>query len=573
MNKNIKRFFKMMLEYKGEHIIAIFLLVINGIAYSLEPFFTRNIIDIVIPKKDAIELIKLTTIFLIVIVIEKTSKLFSDYIYSKIGKSFVYNLKKRLVEHLQKQSGNFYCRMKAGEINNVINNDVEAIEDMATNMLFTTIKDIVTSIPIIIYLFTLKKDLFVVLLFIYPFTFMIQKKYSKSIENYSIKARQVLEDYVTIIAEFLKSPINYIKLGNNSYFNNKFKYAGENYKKYGIKADRVYAQYITLATMTNYIVLLVIFLVGGYGIIENKMTIGVLVVFIQYSSKIAIPILAISQADVRIKQSKESIDRIYRILDLKTEIDNNMLNMNVGINKGEVVFQNVSFSYDQKKTLYDINIHADAGEKVAIVGESGSGKSTIINLLYRLWDYTEGNIFIDGIEIHSYNINYLRENIGIVSQDIFLFHDTILNNITLGNTNISMDKVIEVAKMVNIYDDIIRLESGFDTMIGDNGVKLSGGQKQRLSIARTILKDNPVVIFDEATSALDNHTEMEIELHLSEYFKNKTLIIISHRLESILTANRIYVLDKGEIKESGTYEQLKQKGGMFAKIFNIQTQA
>lgn len=569
MNKNVKRFFKMMLEYRSEHIIAIFLLGINGIAYSMEPFFTRNIIDIVIPKKDAAELIKLTAIFLMVIVIEKTSKLFSDYIYSKIGKNFVHNLKKKLIDCLQKQSGNFYCQMKAGEINNVINSDVEALEDMATNMLFTTIKDIVTSIPIIIYLFILKKDLFIVLLFIYPFTYMIQKTYSKIIENYSIKARQLLEEYVTIIVEFLKSPINYIKLGNNSYFIDKFNRAGDDYKKYGIKADRTYAQYITLATMTNYIVLVIIFLVGGYGIIEDKMTIGVLVVFIQYSSKIAIPILAISQADVRVKQSKESIDRIYRILDLKTEINDGTSNMKFGINKGEVVFQNISFSYDQKKTLCDINIRANAGEKVAIVGESGSGKSTIINLLYRLWDYSEGNIFIDGIEIRNYNINYLRENIGIVSQDIFLFHDTILNNITLGNSNISMEKVIEVAKLVKIYDDIIELESGFYTMIGDNGVKLSGGQKQRLSLARTILKDNQVVVFDEATSALDNHTEMEIELHLSEYFKNKTLIIISHRLESISTANRIYVLDKGEIKESGTYEELKQKDGVFTKIFNI----
>ncbi len=567
---NIKRFFKMMMKYKKEHLIAIVLLTINGITYSMEPFFTKSIIDVVIPQKNVVELLKLTGIFLAVIIIEKVSKLFSDYVYSEMGKSFTFQLKRDLISHLQKQSGDYYCKMKAGEINNIINNDVDALEDMATKMLFTTIKDIITSAPIIVYLFILKKDLFLVLLLIYPITYFVQKKFSKKIEYYSIQARIVLEDYVTIINEFLKSPINYVKLGNNTYFKNKFKESEEKYKKYGIKSDKVYSEYITLSTMTNYIVLLAILLIGGYGIIENNMTIGIMVVFIQYSSKMVIPILAISQANVRIKQSKESVDRIFQILDSSSNISDELAALQCGIDNGEILIQGVSFSYDTREILHNLTMLAKAGEKVAIVGESGSGKSTIINLLYRLWDFKEGNIYIDGVEIHRFNINYLRERIGIVSQDIFLFHDTILNNLTLGNTDISMEQVIEVAKKVNIYNDIINLDLGFNTVIGDNGVKLSGGQKQRLSIARTILKNNPIIVFDEATSALDNHTEMEIELHLLDYFKNKTLIIISHRLESIVNANRIYVLENGMIKESGTYDELIQSKSLFCSIFNLQ---
>lgn len=567
---NIKRFFKMMMKYKRGHFIAIVLLTINGITYSMEPFFTKSIIDVVIPQKNVVELLKLTGIFLTVIIIEKVSKLFSDFVYSEMGKSFTFQLKRDLISHLQKQSGDYYCKMKAGEVNNIINNDVDALEDMATKMLFTTIKDIITSFPIIVYLFILKKDLFVVLLLIYPITYYIQKKFSKKIEYFSIQARIVLEDYVTIINEFLKSPINYVKLGNNTYFKNKFKESEEKYKKYGIKSDKVYSEYITLSTMTNYIVLLAILLIGGYGIIENNMTIGIMVVFIQYSSKMVIPILAISQANVRIKQSKESVDRIFRILDSSSSISEEFAVSQCGIDNGEILIQGVSFSYDTREILHNLTMLAKAGEKVAIVGESGSGKSTIINLLYRLWDFKEGNIYIDGVEIHKFNINYLRERIGIVSQDIFLFHDTILNNLTLGNTDISMEQVIKVAKKVNIYNDIVNLDLGFNTIIGDNGVKLSGGQKQRLSIARTILKNNPIIVFDEATSALDNHTEMEIELHLLDYFKNKTLIIISHRLESIVNANRIYVLENGMIKESGTYDELIQRKSLFCRIFNLQ---
>ncbi len=567
---NIKRFFKMMMKYRKEHLIAIVLLTINGITYSMEPFFTKSIIDVVIPQKNVVELLKLTGMFLAVIIIEKVSKLFSDFVYSEMGKSFTFQLKRDLISHLQKQSGDYYCKMKAGEINNIINNDVDTLEDIATKMLFTTIKDIITSVPIIVYLFILKKDLFLVLLLIYPITYFVQKKFSKKIEYYSIQARIVLEDYVTIINEFLKSPINYVKLGNNTYFKNKFKESEEKYKKYGIKSDKVYSEYITLSTMTNYIVLLAILLIGGYGIIENNMTIGIMVVFIQYSSKMVIPILAISQANVRIKQSKESVDRIFQILDSRSSISEELAASQCGINNGEILIQGVSFSYDTREILHNLTMLAKAGEKVAIVGESGSGKSTIINLLYRLWDFKEGNIYIDGVEIHRFNINYLREKIGIVSQDIFLFHDTILNNLTLGNADISMEQVIEVAKKVNIYNDIVNLDLGFNTVIGDNGVKLSGGQKQRLSIARTILKNNPIIVFDEATSALDNHTEMEIEFHLLDYFKNKTLIIISHRLKSIVNANRIYVLENGMIKESGTYDELIQSKSLFCSIFNLQ---
>ncbi|GFI23907.1 putative multidrug export ATP-binding/permease protein [Lachnospiraceae bacterium] len=567
---NIKRFFKMMMKYRKEHLIAIVLLTINGITYSMEPFFTKSIIDVVIPQKNVVELLKLTGMFLTVIIIEKVSKLFSDFVYSEMGKSFTFQLKRDLISHLQKQSGDYYCKMKAGEINNIINNDVDTLEDIATKMLFTTIKDIITSVPIIVYLFILKKDLFLVLLLIYPITYFVQKKFSKKIEYYSIQARIVLEDYVTIINEFLKSPINYVKLGNNTYFKNKFKESEEKYKKYGIKSDKVYSEYITLSTMTNYIVLLAILLIGGYGIIENNMTIGIMVVFIQYSSKMVIPILAISQANVRIKQSKESVDRIFQILDSRSSISEELAASQCGINNGEILIQGVSFSYDTREILHNLTMLAKAGEKVAIVGESGSGKSTIINLLYRLWDFKEGNIYIDGVEIHRFNINYLREKIGIVSQDIFLFHDTILNNLTLGNADISMEQVIEVAKKVNIYNDIVNLDLGFNTVIGDNGVKLSGGQKQRLSIARTILKNNPIIVFDEATSALDNHTEMEIEFHLLDYFKNKTLIIISHRLKSIVNANRIYVLENGMIKESGTYDELIQSKSLFCSIFNLQ---
>jgi len=566
---NITKFFKRMLRYKRDHFMAILLLIISSIAYSSEPFFTRNIIDNIIPQKDVIELIEIIGLFMIVIFVEKISKLFSDYIYSKIGKDFVFDLKMELIETLQKQSGRYFSSMKVGEMNNVINSDVDALEDIATSMLFTAISDIVTSIPVIIYLFVLKWDLFLILVLIYPFTYIIQKVLSKKIEVYSIKARETMEDYVTIINEFLKSPINYLKLGDRSYFFNKFKSTGKRFKEYGIKSDKTYSNYIALASITNYIVLLAILFVGGYGIMENNMTLGIMVVYIQYSSKIVIPILAISQANVRIRQSKESINRIYEVLNLNNNGKCKNVGYKEGISDGKIEIQNLSFSYDKKKVLCNIDIKAQKGEKVAIVGESGSGKSTIINLLYRLWECDSGKILIDGIDIQSYDIDYLRNTISIVSQDIFLFHDTIYNNLILGKNQIDMNEIEKVTKMVGLYDDIVNFESGFDTIIGDNGIKLSGGQKQRLSIARTILKDNPIVIFDEATSALDNYMAMQIECRLVDYFKNKTLIIISHRIESINNADRIYVLKKGMLQESGTYIELVNSNGYFCEIFQI----
>lgn len=264
---NTKKFLKRMLKYKKEHFIAVILLAISSLAYSVEPFFSKIIIDEIIPQKNIIELIKLVGIFMLIILVEKICKLFSDYIYSRIGKNFVFDLKRDLVETLQNQSGKYFTSMKVGEMNNIINSDVDSLEDIATNMLFTTVNDIITSIPIIIYLFILNHNLFMVLLLIYPFTYILQKILSKRIEYFSMKSREAMEGYVTIINEFLKSPMNYIKLGNHSYFFNIFKTAGNKYKNYGIKADKVYSNYIALASMVNYIVLLAILLIGGYGII------------------------------------------------------------------------------------------------------------------------------------------------------------------------------------------------------------------------------------------------------------------------------------------------------------------
>ena len=319
--------------------------------------------------------------------------------------------------------------------------------------------------------------------------------------------------------------------------------------------------------MQNFSNILIIIL-GGVLLINHQTTIGTILVYMQYAGKILTPVLGISQLNMKFKKAKISLDRIFVLLETNSDVIYNIGKKKDGISLGKIEFKDVSFGYTPNHyILRNIDFLIESGKVTALVGKSGAGKTSIVNLLYRMWDVKYGKIVIDGINIIDYDIEYLRKNISIVSQDIVLLNDTIYNNIALGDSQISMDDVIKATRIANIYDTIMSLDKQFDTIIGDRGIKLSGGQKQRLAIAMAIVRKSQIIIFDEATSALDNINEFDIYRKIVDLFKDKTLLIISHRFSTIEKADKIYVLNAGRVLESGTHKTLMEKRNYYYKLY------
>ena len=307
--------------------------------------------------------------------------------------------------------------------------------------------------------------------------------------------------------------------------------------------------------------------IGGMGVIRSTITIGGLIAIVENYQKIMTPFIKVSDFLASYQECSVSLNRINSLLNHKKDEKDDV---NYGEKKLDAIaFRNVSFFYEEGKTvLSNVSMRFEYGKITALVGESGSGKTTIGNLLLRLWQPQKGNIYIDDKEITDFSVRSIREKISIVSQNVVLFDDTILNNIRLQNSSISEDEVWRMCKTCGIYEFIKELPEGLETMVGERGVKLSGGQKQRIEIARALLKDTPIIIFDEATSALDNNTENIIQNAINEIKDNHVVIVIAHRLSTIQGADKIYVIQDGIIIEEGRHEQLIEKNGKYAALYN-----
>ncbi|MBZ1168524.1 ABC transporter ATP-binding protein/permease, partial [Clostridioides difficile] len=335
-----------------------------------------------------------------------------------------------------------------------------------------------------------------------------------------------------------------------------------------LRLDMIMAGNISASQILNGFVTMSVYGFGGYNIINKKMTIGELIAFQQYTSFLIGPCISIIRSINRIQQSKVSIDRVYSIIDEEIEIKVNNMGHIINLkNCNSIKLSNVYFKYynDSDYVLDNISMEFRKGEITALVGGSGCGKSTIINLIYRLWDVTDGNIFIDNINIKDINLKSLRDNITIVTQDLLIFDDTIKNNIIINN-NVSDDILNEICKIVGLNDYINTLDNGLDTIVGEKGTKISGGQKQRIALARALISNNNILILDEATSSLDNISQNAILNNISKYIKDKIVIIIAHRLSTIKSANNIYVLEKGTVIESGNNKELFEANGMYKKL-------
>ena len=467
----------------------------------------------------------------------------------------------------------FYSSQKKGDIMARITTDVQEVEVSILNWIEMLIKDPLTIIFYFAFMVSLSPKLTLFVLVVLPIAGFLIGKVGKALKKQSKDNQNRLAGMISTIEESI-SGLRIIK-GFNAihYSKEKFKEQNEQYSKTLLGVHRKREMSSPMSEFLSAIVVIIVLWFGGKLILGGGSSIGAadFITYIVVFSQIISPAKSFSQGYYNIQKGVASADRIFEILDAEeviTEKDNALEIKNFN---DKIQYKDVNFRYGKEDVLKDINLTINKGKVIALVGESGGGKSTLVDLLPRFYDVCKGQILIDGHDIRDYKISDLRGLMGIVTQETILFNDTVFNNIAFGMENVSKEAVIEAAKIANAHEFIMEMEQGYDTTIGDRGMNLSGGQRQRLSIARAVLKNPPVLILDEATSSLDTESERLVQDALSKVMSQRTSIVIAHRLSTIQYADEIIVLQKGQIVERGTHEELIALDGIYKKLTDLQS--
>lgn len=496
------------------------------------------------------------------------------YLYNFVGQRMLFDIRTHLLQHLQKLHLGFYQRTKTGDLISRVNNDVESLQGMLTTTFVDLLTDLLTVLAILVIVFYIDWRLALVSLSVFPLFALSITYIGKRIR---VKSKQVREK-ISEMLHFFHETFSGIKLVQ-SYV--KEKYEARRYVSKGKDLINLRINLGILGSLANssagFFAALgpaLVLWYGGYRTIEGALSIGSLFAFYAYVKDLFSPIFRLAQLNVVIQTAMASIERIFEFFDINPEIKDAPGAIGIRNPRGEISFNNVTFFYKADEPLLkNISFDIRPGETTAIVGPSGVGKSTIINLLCRFYDPVVGTITLDGIDLRKIKLKQYRNLIGIVTQDTYMFNTSIRENLRFVNRWATDAELVEAARKANIHEFIESLPEGYETQVGDRGVRLSGGQQQRLSIARAILKNPRILILDEATSSLDSRSESLIQQALEPLMKERTTVVIAHRLSTIVGADKILALDKGEIVQSGRHEELLKKPGVYMQLWNEQIKA
>jgi len=497
-----------------------------------------------------------------------------NYLNSWTSKHIMFDIRNTMFDHLQFMSIKFFSNVQAGEITSRMNNDISGIENIFTGTVVQIIQNILVFVTTAALMFYTNWKLALFSLLIIPLFVLPTRKVGKVRWKIAAKTQAKLADLNTILQETLNIGGTFLvkTFTKEKHQQEKFENVNKEVTKLQIKEALAGRWFFMTLTTIAAIGPMLIYLVGGVMTIKSsEMTVGGIILFVTLLTRIYGPITSFANISVDITRSLALFDRIFQYLDIKQDIVDRPNAVKLNEIEGSIKFKNVNFAYNEKnETLKDINIEVEPGKLIALVGPSGAGKTTITYMLPRLYDINSGSITIDGMDIRNVTIESLRSQIGIVTQDTYLFNTTIRENLLFAKLDAKEDEIFSACKAANIHDFIISLPDGYETLVGERGIKLSGGEKQRLSIARALLKNPRIVILDEATSALDSVSESLIQAAIEPLLKNRTSLVIAHRLSTIMASDCIYVVENGCIVEHGTHEELLALNGTYKKLCDKQ---
>lgn len=552
-------------------IITCIAIALTAVIEFLVPQLIQYTIDKVIPTHEPTMLVKVAAGFLIAALGLASLGFVSSYLLSILGQRAIFSIRNDLYTHLIEQDIEYFDRNRTGDLMSRLTNDVNALQKLISSDLLEIVTSIGVFIVVSIYMFSANWQLTLALYITFPFFILITKYFSKKIR----KVYRYVQISMANMTNHLQDSLTSVRLmksfTNEKFETSKFKKNNDENMNANLNASYLSSMYGPLIGVVNSVGFAIVIVMGAWFAMEGTMTTGAIFAFVAYLKLVQAPITKFTKFIRELQQAAASYDRIMEVMNIEPKIKNKENSIELPAIKGEVQYENVDFSYDGKTAiLKNINLTLKQGQMTAIVGSSGSGKTTMSNLLQRFYDPTAGQIKIDNLPITEVEIESLRKQIVVVAQDIQLFSGTLKENIAYGYSEATEEEIEAASKAANAHEFITEFPAGYLTQIGERGVKLSGGQKQRISIARALLKNPNLIVLDEATAALDTESEKMIQESLSMLLENKTSLVIAHRLSTIRMADQIVVLEKGEIVECGTHDELIIKSGRYRQLYEYQ---
>lgn len=569
-----KEFLSYYKPFRGIFAADMFFAFLGALTTLVIPLMVRYITGTVVylPKEQMLsEIFLLGAGMVVLVAIQCYSNYFIGNYGHVMGAKIEYNMRKEIFEHYQKLSFSFYDNQKVGQLMSRITNDLFDITELLhhgpEDVVISFIK-FVGTLGILTWInWRLALAAFVLIPIMFVYAYFLNKKMKRAFKN----NREKVADINTRIEDNL-SGIRVVKsFANEAMEREKFMVGNQGFLDSKKNSYFYMGQYHAGLTAFITMITVVVILTGAVLLAGGTIQAPDLITFLLYISNFTEPVQKLINFTEQFQNGITGYERFREILAIEPEIKECENPVEAKSIKGEVVFDDVGFRYeeDQEKVLSHVSLRVNAGEYVALVGTSGAGKTTLCSLIPRFYEVTFGSIYLDGVDVRQYTLSSLRKSIGVVQQDVYLFAGTIMENIRYGKVDATREEVIQAAKDANAHEFIMALPEGYDTNIGQRGVKLSGGQKQRLSIARVFLKNPPVLIFDEATSALDNESEKVVQESLEKLAKNRTTFVIAHRLSTIKNAQRILVLTEEGICEEGSHEELMKKRGVYYNLYTL----
>ncbi len=537
-------------------------------------WMVRPVLDGIFINKDQFLLAVLPLAILAVAVLKGVFNYGQNYLMNYVGSQTVADIRNELFLQFMRLPIGFHEANSSGRLISRVGNDVSLMANAVAGVLKDVFQQGLTFIVMLGVIFYQNWRLAAVSLIVIPVSFYMTIQMGKRLRHLATRGQEKVGDMTSTLKEALAG-IKIVKaFGREDSEAHRFQDSNRAYQRTLMKGIQVSSLSSTHLEVIGVAGVAAIIWYGGYLVIQGAMTPGAFFSFLTAMFMAYSPIRRLSGANNTVQQALSAADRVFALLDMENELDRDRGRKVLPGVVHSLDFKQVTFRYEntERPALIDVNLTVRVGEVLALVGSSGSGKSTLVSLVPRFYEPTEGAVLIDGSDIREYSLKSLREQIGIVSQDIILFDETIKNNITYGRAGAADEQVFHAAKLAYAHDFILKLPNGYDTTIGENGVKLSGGERQRLAIARAILRDPPILILDEATSALDSESERIVQLALANLMQNRTTLVIAHRLSTVQNADRIVVLDHGRIVETGAHEVLLSRNGLYRHLYAIQFQ-
>lgn len=570
-SKLLKRLLSYFKPYKWYIVFATLLTIIISALMAVRPRLNQIAIDDKILKDDIPGLQVIVLILLATLILQGIIQYVMTYLTSWIGQKIIFDLRKKIFDHVINLNLKFFDKNPIGRLVTRVTNDVEVLYEVFSSGIVTAFGDVFMIIWILFFMFTLDVNLSLVTLAVLPLLIYATSVFRRKVRSSYRKIRVLLARLNAYIQERI-SGISIVQLFvKEKRTTDEFEVINRKHTEENKNNIFYYALFFPVIELLGAAAAGLIIWYGGGQVIQGMIQVGVLISFIQFTEMFFRPLRALSEKYNILQSAMASSERIFHLLDTKTLINDPQKPLTINNVKGDIEFKNVWFAYNHDDyVLRNVSFTINEGEKVAFVGATGAGKSTIINLLSRFYDVSEGEIMLDGIDIRKFKQKDLRKNIAVVLQDVFLFSGDIKSNIDLGNTSISSDTLTSSVKNVGLNDFIESLPDKLYHKVNERGSTLSVGQKQLISFARALSFNPKILILDEATSSVDTNTELLIQNAIKKLIEGRTSIIIAHRLSTIQNCDKIIVMHKGELREMGTHQELLEKNGLYYKLYQLQ---